>query len=623
MINEKFPTVTEPSITIINKLNPPAPIRVYKPPPTFRTKVEEQHYRAKKKKIYLEGEHGLEGLFCFYIDECTIKDRNTQDTFRPDARDVDSLMAEHIMKSYRNNRISGIIKTRGVGFSCFLGGVAAYFSHILFPGGRILVTSKDITGVGVLYDEKIMTIFNNMSDALKVDIINENNSKGNYYLKYGISHLKNGEPKYTVGQVVCRETSERPKSPTNFSGLGSICGLLDEYPLHPRRDALMRSAIECFLDSNTKVLKGALIWGGTVEDTLTQEDLSSLAAEIRGAENSNTDILFLPYWFGGFKINGHSDINSAKEWWDRQCEAKEKLSDRNVIRAFKMNNPSCLEDIFDLATGNRWESDVADMIKIKHRTVSENPPQSTPAKLVAMGGSLVKEPYKSPKAAFTFYEEPKQGIEYMITVDGVATGKETGEIEGSNVSALVIKKYDPVGQSYRICARYNERPDTVEASYKNIVNLAKYYDKYGLFDGIEAEGNASTVDHFSVFLKGIGLIKWAMKRNDLSGKGNSNKNKFFNQVNQHTREFQLRNANQFIRKYIDSIDCLPLLEDMLKPVDENTDDLDSWLMLFVAYPDINKPVEAVKPKKKMISLPYKVRNPNTGALEIKWSEVPL
>ena len=50
------------------------------------------------------------------------------------------------------------------------------------------------------------------------------------------------------------------------------------------------------------------------------------------------------------------------------------------------------------------------------------------------------------------------------------------------------------------------------------------------------------------------------------------------------REWQMRQANSFLRKNISSIKCIPLLQQMLLPVDKNADILDAWLMTFIAMP---------------------------------------
>ena len=56
------------------------------------------------------------------------------------------------------------------------------------------------------------------------------------------------------------------------------------------------------------------------------------------------------------------------------------------------------------------------------------------------------------------------------------------------------------------------------------------------------------------------------------------------------RDYQMKQANMFLRKHIDSIKMVMLLDDMLKPLSENADILDSWLMYFVANKDCDKPL---------------------------------
>jgi hypothetical protein len=137
---------------------------------------------------------------------------------------------------------------------------------------------------------------------------------------------------------------------------------------------------------------------------------------------------------------------------------------------------------------------------------------------------------------------------------------------------------------------YTERPETVEQSYINLLAQAKYYNQYGGLKGIMAEGNAGNADHFFTFLQKNGYEKYAMVRQDLSGKGIVNTNKTFQYVTSDIRDYQMKQANMFLRKHIDSIKMVMLLDDMLKPLSENADILDSWLMYFVANKDYDKPL---------------------------------
>jgi hypothetical protein len=52
----------------------------------------------------------------------------------------------------------------------------------------------------------------------------------------------------------------------------------------------------------------------------------------------------------------------------------------------------------------------------------------------------------------------------------------------------------------------------------------------------------------------------------------------------------MRQANVFLRKHIECIKLIPLLEAMLTGVEDNADVLDAWLMFFIAMgADFDKP----------------------------------
>ena len=253
------------------------------------------------------------------------------------------------------------------------------------------------------------------------------------------------------------------------------------------------------------------------------------------------------------------------------------------LRAFVRNNPRSLQDIFESGEGSRWEDDVASIIRQQRKDVLKDKPLYKKAIVIDYSGKA--EIIDNNKGAITYIEEPKQGVDYYTVVDGVATGTDSGSENGSKVAALIIKGFDPSGLSYQPVAMYYERPKSVEASYINITNLSTAYNKHGGFKGIMAEANASTADHFATFLKKKGLGKYIMYRRDLFGNNKVNSAKPFHYVTSDVRNYQMRQANPFMRKYGSSVTLLPLLDQMLMASDVNTDILDAWLMLFLALPD--------------------------------------
>jgi hypothetical protein len=166
------------------------------------------------------------------------------------------------------------------------------------------------------------------------------------------------------------------------------------------------------------------------------------------------------------------------------------------------------------------------------------------------------------------------------------------------VASLIIKGFDPEGGSYSPVNMYFERPKTVEQSYINICAQARMYNRYGGLKGIMAEANAATADHFSTHLKKSGLAEFIMYKQKINGSSAKFQNKTtpFYYVTNDVRDYQVKQANIFLRKYVDNIDLIELLEQMLMGAEENTDILDAWLMLMLALPpDFDTP-----PKEKFV-----------------------
>lgn len=609
---------------IIDHTKPSAPIWEYTPVPVFKTTVEKQRYWDKQNKLWVEGYADIPGTLIFKTQECVCKHRITGQPFRPQARYADLMIHQFIdQQRKRKAKSANIIKPRGIGLSTDFGCLSNYFMRV-FPGSTSLITSKDQKGIGTLFSEKIKYTYEKLHPDIRPLLINKNETRDKCFLKTAIL-LENDN--IAESRVLCSETSEKPKSPTNFSGEGAIAGMYDEFPLHPRKQELLKSSSECYRDPATGEMVGILIAGGTVEDTLSGNDFNEFAKYIHDLDPE--DLLFLPFWMNKFvDANGYPDKEKAQIWWEQELETLTKKNDVEGIIAFKKNQPSCREDIFALAQNTFWEEDVDDKLR-KHRDqIVLNCFPHKRGKLLEIGGQVSFEPIRSGtnfsmtdlhQPPVTIIEECKPNVEYYLLVDGTGTGLETGEKEGSFVAGVILKGYDPEGDSFGTPACYFERPRTVEASYINLINLASYYNKYNNFKGIEAEANIGTGDHFSTFLKNKGLWHWVIKRKDLSGKGYTNTSKPFQAVNDVVRDYQVRCANVFLRKYIQHIKLIPLLNSLILPKGENADLRDAWLMMFILFPnvDANTPKEKVK---KAYRKPEYYKD-SQGAVRIRWVTV--
>lgn len=585
-------------LQILNKFDPNSPILEHVPYPTFRTTKEKEQYWAENKRRCVEGYGDIPGTLYNYIQNHQIKVRTTGETIRPICRDVDLVIHQRIQENKEAGRPMGVLKGRGAGLSTTFGSLANHFMWTQ-PGCKVLMTSKNQSAIATLFSEKVMVTYNNLHPDIKGEIINKNETKASSNLKVARRYInKYGQVDVAESSIVANETTERPSSATNFSGEGAALGCYDELPLNKRKAELLRSSIECYKDRATGKMTGFLIWGGTCEETLTSEELGEFKKLIHNSKIWDTDILFLPFWMGMFMNNGHSSEKAGMRWWEQQYEVLDKGNDPNALLAFRKNNPRTLDDIFDLGSSGRWEEDVNDKIKLQHTKIITNPPVLTPCKLVEYGREIEMVPDK--KGVISILENPRENVNYYVTIDGIAVGKVAGEETGSNVAVVVTKMFEPREGDEGVYKRYtpvlisSERPNSVEGSYRQIINIAKYYNRYGGLKGINIEANGANAEHFSTFLEREGMGKYMMNKRDLTGKGNMDRKKFFQYVTVDVREWQMRQANSFLRKHIDCIQFESLLNDMLKPKEENADILDAWLMFFIAAgPDFDKPV---KPK---------------------------
>lgn len=585
---------------IIDKSKPLPPIYVRTPVPLFRTDYEKKKYYDENKRRCLEGFGELPGTLYDYLQNQKIKHRLTpkgHDPVEPPEPRISSLwIHEELNKTRNQNKFQGIIKARGVGLSTEFGALANYFVKY-YPGSNSLITSKDQDGIATLFLEKIYTPYQHLHPDLRPDELQKNQTKQRCYLRLGVNHIGNdGNEQYSESQINLRETSETPDSPTNFSGQGAIYGFCDEAPLHKRREALFRSIVECFRDPSTKKLEGTLVWGGTCEDTMSNESVSELQRLVADKDLWDCNILFIPYWWNAFLTNGHPDQKKSEEWWNREYEKAEK--DSAKARAFIRNNPRTIEDIFESVRGGRWEDETAEILTLQKNAILNADIPCAKYTITGMGNDTVVQ--KDNKGSFWMIEEVKQNCLYMVGIDGIATGTELGSTDGSKMASVVTKTLDPHGDQYTSVNIYEERPKTVEAGYRKILVQMNHYNKFGGLRIIAPEANASTIETFSTFLlkEAPHFFKLLAKRKDLSGKGFSDTKKLGQYRTPEIIKFQYDMANVFIRKYYHSIQMLPLIEAMLTGVTVDSHILDAWLQFFTAMPEYDKIQKAPPPPRR-------------------------
>lgn len=516
-------------------------------------------------------------------------------------RDADYILNMLLYQAMETNRFVGIIKARNVGFSVQCGGNIPLWFATMFPGASINMTSADQQRIANLFKKSLIPSWEGMPEAIRPDRITEKNNDKDVGLTLSINALEDGKKVARETTILLKATAYSEKAASAFSGGGAIYTYVDELYLNPRASKIVETTIEVSTRKATGKLEGVGIFGGTCENSVTPEQLKVYKKFWMSMDESNPDSIwlqcFMPFYLGSFMENGHSNKIKATEDWEKKQEAWLKAGNEEAAMAHRKNQPRTINDIFEFAASSKWEKDVSDNIKIQYdralakKIKGEN--TWTPS-IVSVINNIV-ECVPTNKSPVIVTEHPKPNIKYWVLVDGTSTGTESGNSEGSAFSSIVVKGYDPEGGSWGVVALYTERPKTVEAAYLQTLRLAEYYNKHGGLVCIAPEAN-NLADYYSSWMAKQNKLHMVMQRKDLSGLGNSKVGKYGQSRTKEVIDYQYRWANTFLRKYIGNINCIPLLEDMLKEFEDNTDVLDSWLMLAIALPP---DYDVVAEKKKL------------------------
>lgn len=578
--------------------NPPPPLYVAHEPPLFRNaKDVRDYYLDQEYPRWINGYAGLTGPHYYYIQECYLKDINGQ-IFHPDWRQVDH---EDVFKNVQECMDSGeglmVVKPRDMGLtSIFAGGLPFYFARVN-PGCLINMTSKDKDAFVRMFDDKVMTTFENISEyVLNKEPLNKNNTKDQAFLKLAVKKLlADGSERSHTTTINVVETSENPRSVTKFSGGRAKYTFIDESGLHRRIRSLLQS-LEATMQRGTE-REGFVCLGGTLEAALSNEQIIAYNNLLNDVKAFKIRTVFIPAFKTLVMKNGWYDKEAGIKWVMNRREEKAKSSDSSDLRAEIMTYPLCMDDIFQFSKGGFFEDDVEHILNQRLEEISTQPEPKF--NLFSYNDSVESKP--SPQGKFIQLEPPKPGVVYYQSIDGIGGGTEDGAEKGSELASIVFKGYDPDGGSYTPVNIYLERPKTVEDGYRNIAAQIRYYNKYGNFKETNYETNIGTGDHFGTFLKKEGLYQYAAKRSDLSGRGYMDTNKRGQAVNDHVKDWQRRHANMFLRKFGHTMNSPSLILDLLKPASENADLRSAFLMFMISIRDYDKPAK-VKTKRKELEV---------------------
>lgn len=575
-------------------------------------------YYAKEDERYREGVGEyfdccgarvrlIPGSLYFGVQNAILKNRQSGKLEEYKAKDVALVTHQHIRESFIKKKISLILKPRGSGFSSDVAGVLPAWIWRTHPGASVVMTSKDSKTSQALYNDKLRVLLQNCpKEIFDYRWTEEGGNKlketttGNITVIFQSSYIDNGIIRQAESELFCRETSQTPESASAFASKGAMLGVVDEFFLHKRFDALMDSMINLFQNPNTGEMEGYAVCGGVLEHSVQAKELQGLLEIWDSAEAMGYNKLFIPCWMGKHcNDNGWSDKERYMRYYEDKIAELSKLEDTSKLIAFKKNNPRDENDVRDLASGLDFEPDIVELIKEQIIRVESKPPEiktgiilKLPDEKTGIDHVVFKE---QKEGSFFILEEPKAGVLYNLTMDSTATGSLVSQEIGSKACTLVIKMADPENPktSYRVVGGYWERPKTVELSYIYTHRLIDYYNVHGGVQKLSPEANASASEFLSAYMKKEGLTKFIAW----------NKGKPFCYVTGDYRTTQFFRANSFLRKYVQNIDYLPLLKQMISPVALGKKDiLASWLMFFFVLKDnFDKPV-LKEPEQEMIEV---------------------
>ncbi len=552
------------SIEIINKFNPPSPKYIRKPLPDFKREVDRVRYREKQTQMYIEGAYGLTGIHLFMLQECFIQLRKGQ-IVAPHWRDSDDEVFHHLEET-RNLKMSELIfKRRRWGLTTIGAGILPHYFARIDKGSICNITSKDQPTLFNLFTEKLMIC----QEALHEDI------RGSYDPKYGGSKNQTrsmvgltlalssiddrGNPETKYSKIFCRESSESDDAASKFSGSGVNYIFIDEAPLHKRLQKLMASVTPALMEGFSQ--DGFALIGGSMEPNMPPEALHQMKLLKENAESYNIRWTFIPGYVGieGFEVNGHSDIKGATDFILKKRELLDKSPDKTQLNGFIKSHPLTIDELFDSGTTGFWEEPSLAVLNECEKNIHKKQYPITPVEIIKMGNELkINSVNESP---IKILEYPKRGVEYMMGVDSIMSGTESGDADGSSYAVIIMKlldhddaKVDPGGEtSFSPVGFYLHRPPRVKTSYDITANLIRMYNMYGsdekLMIRVMPEANAATVDHFSTYMDGLGMKHFIMRRPDLSGKGNVDKSKLGIYVTAHGLNWQKSQANIVIQDY--------------------------------------------------------------------------